>query len=127
MIPFLILIVTFYSAHSGIHVALGGALLAGIWYDLWQGNLLGETSVILLTVAFVVAVYKRKFNAERFPFMLLYSWAAVSVYLLIISGGDISFSLLAAWGMRVLAFVILMYPVRLMIAYVQRRRQPAIL
>lgn len=127
MIPFLILIVTFFSAHSGINTALGGAFFAGIWYDLWQGNLLGETSVILLTVAFVVAFYKRKFNAERFPFMLLYSWAAVSVYLLILSGGDIPFSLLGTWGIRVLAFVILMYPVRIIIAYVHRRRQRAIL
>ena len=77
-----LLLIMFATMVDGV-TALAGAFLAGIIVDLWNADRIGISSVIFVTVAFILNLYKRKFNPEHLIFLIPFTLAAVTAILFI--------------------------------------------
>jgi len=75
----LLLIILFSTLVDGFTVLIA-AFLAGLIVDLWNGDRLGITSLVFLIVAFLLNLYKRKFNPEHLVFLLPFTILMVGIY-----------------------------------------------
>jgi len=77
IIPVIIII---FSGFANPASGLVGALLVGVWYDVWYGRDIGSMAFILLLMALLVNMYKRKFNAKNSVFLVVFSVISVTIY-----------------------------------------------
>lgn len=59
------------------------AFLAGILLDAFALRSLGETSIFLLFFVFLILLYKRKYEINTYPFVLISSCVGSLLYLLV--------------------------------------------
>ncbi|OGK55654.1 hypothetical protein A3B56_00090 [Candidatus Roizmanbacteria bacterium RIFCSPLOWO2_01_FULL_45_11] len=67
MFYILILVFSAFASHT---TGLVGAFVAGVWFDIWQGNRFGITPLMCMGIVIVVNLYKKKFNAASLAFLL---------------------------------------------------------
>ena len=65
------------------------AFIFGILLDVFQIHPLGETSLFFCIFFFLVLLYKRKYEIDSFPFLLVASFFGSFIYLLIFHYNDI--------------------------------------
>lgn len=71
----LLIVITAAVIGSGLEVA-GVAFFGGLFADLAQGRVIGGSSMLFLLIAFVVYLYRRRFDATHpvfLPFFALFS------------------------------------------------------
>lgn len=66
---FLILIMVF-AAYTTTGTGMAAAFISGLMLDMWDANPLGQSSLIFLAASFAINLYKRKFNATSFFFLI---------------------------------------------------------
>jgi rod shape-determining protein MreD len=74
-ITYLIIFSSFYNQSA----SLLAAFLLGGMKDIWEGELLGVTSLAYVGIAFAIQLYKRKFNAQSPWFLILSIITATSI------------------------------------------------
>ena len=95
METYVVLIILFASMVSPI-TSLTGSFLAGIMIDIWEGGTLGVSSLIYCTIAFILILYQRKFNARHIFFLLIYALIVVSAITFAKTGYVLNQSVLTA-------------------------------
>jgi|SRR5216683_5219682 len=61
------------------------AFLVGIFLDVFALRAIGETSIFLLFIVFLMLLYQRKYEINSYPFVLIASFLGSLVYLLLFS------------------------------------------
>jgi len=64
------------------------AFLAGMLLDAFALRPLGEASIFLLLIVFLLLLYQRKYEINSYPFVLISSLAGSLVFLLIFGYGN---------------------------------------
>src|SRR3989344_1877684 len=92
----LVILFVVFSAYVVPQTALSGGFLIGIIQDLWYGYPLGYSSLWFIAVATGVNLYKRKFNAATFWFLVPAS--VIFLYIKNALGGQSIHDLLSQTG-----------------------------
>jgi hypothetical protein len=64
------------------------AFLAGIFLDGFALRSIGQASIFLLLIVFLLLLYQRKYEINSYPFVLIASFAGSLAYLLVFGYGN---------------------------------------
>lgn len=83
------------------------AFLAGIFLDAFALRSIGETSMFLLLLVFLILLYQRKYEIDSYPFVLLASFVGSFLFLTIFGYSSAILEACASAVIAVLLFMIL--------------------